>query len=87
MKYIEENNILNTLQSAFRANHSCESTLNYALNDWNKSIEGGFFVITVFLDLKRAFETVDRNRLIKKLSSMGINGNELKWFKSYLEKR
>lgn len=41
----------------------------------------------LFLDLKRAFETVDRNRLIKKLSSMGINGNELKWFESYLEKR
>lgn len=87
MQFIEDENILNKFQSAFREKHSCETTINYALTDWNESIEEGYIVITVFLDLKRAFETVDRNRLLKKLSLMGINGNELKWFKSYLEGR
>lgn len=41
----------------------------------------------IFLDLKRAFETVDRERMIMKLNSMGIHGNELKWFKNYLSNR
>lgn len=44
-------------------------------------------VICVFVDLKRAFETVDRTRLLRKLRAIGINGTELKWFKSYLSNR
>lgn len=41
-------------------------------------------VIAVFLDLQRAFETVDRSILIKKLECYGIHDVELKWFQSYL---
>jgi len=41
----------------------------------------------VFLDLRRAFELVDRNILLKKLEWYGIKGVVLSWFKSYLENR
>lgn len=41
----------------------------------------------VFLDLKRAFEIVDRNILIHKLERYGIKGTVLNWFKTYLEDR
>lgn len=49
--------------------------------------EKGKIIVAVFLDLKRAFETIDRKRLLKKLEIMGIRGSELKWLKSYLSQR
>lgn len=41
----------------------------------------------IFLDFKRAFETIDRNRLIKKLYNYGIRDKVLEWFRSYLDNR
>jgi hypothetical protein len=43
--------------------------------------------LSVFLDLKRAFETIDRDVLLKKLELYGIKNNKLKWFQSYLNGR
>ena len=41
----------------------------------------------VFLDLKKAFDTVDHNILISNLSAYGIRGTSIEWFKSYLSER
>lgn len=81
--HLEINCVLNECQSGFRPKHSCES----AFNQWKKEIEQGNKIIVVFLDLKRAFETVDRKILVKKLENYGITGVVLKWFKSYLSDR
>lgn len=61
-EYVEENNILNIHQSAFRKGHSCETTLNSSIHSWARDMENGFIVLVIFLDLKRAFETVDMER-------------------------
>ena len=45
------------------------------------------FVIGVFLDLKKAFDTVSHDILLKKLKKLGISNTELKWFHSYLSNR
>lgn len=86
-KYVEENNILNSHQSAFRKGHSCETTLNSCIHNWAKDIENGYVIIVIFLDLRRAFETVNRKRMLYKLKKMGITENELKWFENYLKHR
>lgn len=44
-------------------------------------------IIAVFLDLQRAFETVDRDILLQKIESYGVREVELLWFKSYLSGR
>ena len=44
-------------------------------------------MMTIFIDFKRAFETVDREILLKKLYMYGVTHIELKWFKSYLQNR
>lgn len=87
VEYIETNMLLSQYQSAFRSNHSCESTINYVINDWKTTLEDGLYVVAVFLDLKRAFETVDRAQMTLKLHEIGVRGVELKWFESYLDSR
>ena len=86
-EYIEENNILIEEQSGFRSNHSCETTLNLVLSEWKNNLNDKMNIVATFLDLKRAFETVDRNILMAKLRKMGINDKEDKWMTSYLSDR
>lgn len=85
--YIDDNHLLYDKQSAYRAEHSCETALNLVLNEWLEKREQKHKIVAVFLDLSRAFETVDREILIDVLNYNGITGTVLKWFKSWLEDR
>lgn len=87
INYLEENNIIISMQSGFRGAHSCESALQCILDDWVKEIDVDNIIVVVFLDFKRAFETVDRGLLLSKLENIGISGTVLKWFSSYLNAR
>lgn len=64
-EYVENKKIVIEKQSEFRKNHSCESALNLILINWKEQIEEGNMIVAIFLDLKRAFETIDRKRLQK----------------------
>lgn len=85
--YVDRTRMLIEEQSGFRKHHSCETALNLLLLKWKQYIERGKIVLSVFVDLKRAFETIDRAKLIGALHRMGIRGTVLKWFSSYLENR
>ena len=80
--YLCSKNILSDSQSGFRSNHFTTTTLlevqDYILNNMDK----GFATGVIFLDLKKAFDTVNHDILINKLASYGIKDNELDWFKS-----
>lgn len=56
------------------------------INRW-KNIKSNKKIIAIFLDFKRAFETIDREILLDKLNKYGIRDTELKWFKSFLSNR
>lgn len=85
--YVESNNILSKFQSGYRSGYSCESALNLVLNKWKESTDNGEYVLACYLDLKRAFETIDRRILLTKLHQIGVGEISLKWFSSYLENR
>lgn len=87
MEYINSNDILIHQQSGFRKNHSCETALNLVVADWTTKLEDKKKIVAVFIDLKRAFETIDRKILLEKLHSFGVRAAELNWFKDYLNNR
>ena len=74
-------------QSGFRPKHSTETAVLNALNRWFLNIDQGKYNLVVFLDLRKAFDTVNHDILLKKLEHYGVHGTELKWFTSYLRDR
>ena len=82
--FLTDNKLLSTSQSGFRSLHSTVTALLEATNDWAYNIDHGNVNAVVFLDLKKAFDTVDHAILLSKLNAYGI-GSE--WFKSYLSDR
>lgn len=87
INYFNKHNILYEYQSAYRSNYSCESALNLFISNWKAANENGEIVIAVFLDLKRAFETISREIMATKMANIGITGNGLSWFISYMSNR
>lgn len=64
-----------------------KTSLNQVIYDWKESVNNEQAINVVFLDLKRAFETVDRQKMLSKLESYGIKNTELKLFENYLNDR
>ena len=84
---MNENEILNDKQFGFRAGHSTEYAILELINQVSNAFDNKNFVLRVFIDLSKAFDTADHNILLEKLSRYGVTGNNLKWFHSYLSNR
>ena len=79
-------NLADSHQSACRAAHSTESALIKVKNDIMLSIDGKKAGLLVLLDLSAAFDTIDHNILVFRLSKrIGVSGTALDWSQSYLE--
>lgn len=87
MKYLEKYNILSPHQYGFRKNKTTEEALIDVKSRIIENIENKMFTLGVFLDLRKAFDSVDHNILLLKLSRYGIRGIVSDLFKSYLSSR
>lgn len=64
--FVNKNEILVDEQAGFRETFSTETALQLLLEIWKNALDNGKVIVVVFLDLKRAFATIDRETLIKK---------------------
>ena len=86
-RYLISNKVLTPNQSAFRKMHSTIASLINGTDYWYEYMDNRQLNLAIFLDLKKAFDTVDHTILIKKLNALGMRGNSRAWFTSFLSNR
>ena len=87
ISFIEKHNILYKNQFGFRSKHSTIQAILSTIDKVQGAIEDGKYSCGIFLDLSKAFDTVNHNILLQKLEHYGIRGIVNEWFKSYLKNR
>ena len=85
--YLQVNNILYRYQFGFRRNHSTTAALIEVLDNIYQNLDNHNKVLGIYLDLSKAFDTVDHEILLYKLYNYGVRGRAYDWFKSYLTNR
>ena len=85
--YLHQNNLLSKYQSGFRPMHSTLTALIDITDNWYFNIDNGLTNAILFIDLKKAFDTIDHEILLSKLELYGFNGASLNLFRDYLSDR
>ena len=78
---------MTSCQFGFRKGHSTSHALNYSINHIQEALKKKKHVLGIFIDLSKAFDTIDHETLLQKLNHYGIRGNANMLLKSYLSNR
>ena len=87
MSYLNKYSLIHETQSGFRPKHSCQTALVKLIDKWMSCIDQGDVIGSLFIDFRKAFDLVNHEILLQKLSKYKICNTSLSWFKSYLESR
>ena len=85
--YLSNASILSKCQFGFRRYHSTTTALLDSTNQWYSNMDKGLLNIVAFLDLKKAFDTIDHEILIEKLNMYGVKRHSLGLLESYITNR
>ena len=87
MKYLENQHILVDEQGGFQPNHSTILTTSYLTDYIFSAMNNNQITHTVFIDFKKAVDTINHKILLNKLKRLGFHQNAIKWFQNYLTNR
>ena len=87
MYYLNNNDLLYKHQYGFRGKHGTSHPLIHFTNNVSNALNNNKFNLAIFIDLKKAFDTVNFDILLNKLNKYGIKNTENNWFKNYLTNR
>ena len=85
--FIDSNDILYKKQFGFRPGYSTADAVVEFVDQCASALDNKMYFIAIFLDLSKAFDTVNKNILLGKLNRMGFRGKTEEWFRSYLSDR
>ena len=85
--FLEENKIFYKYQFGFRPKHSTVQAVTEIVDNIIDEMKNGQLVAGIYMDLSKAFDTVDHEILLHKCEHNGIRGQALQWLKSYLSNR
>ena len=86
-KHLSNSKILYPKQFGFQKSHSTDHALLQLADQIYEPFELNEYITGVFIDLSKAFDTVDHNIMLKKLENYGISGTHDQWFRNYLSNR
>ena len=85
--YLEKHEMIYKLQFGFREKHSTNHAILSIIEKIQNAMENDQLAIGIFIDLQKAFDTVNHEILLDKLKYYGVKGTSNDWFKSYLSNR
>ena len=85
--FLVKHNLLYDYQFGFLPGRSTSQAILHFVNQVTEAFEKNQYVSGIFLDLSKAFDTLDHNILLNKLEHYGVRGIPLDWFKSYMNNR
>ena len=86
-RFLEIHKVLYSLQFGFQENHSIDHALVSLIEAVRNTLDNKRFGCGIFIDLQKAFDTVNHAILLSKLEHYGVRGCALEWFRSYQSDR
>lgn len=86
-QFLADKNILNNFQSGFRSGHSTITAATLVTNDIIGALDKKQHAAALFVDLSKAFDSVDHGLLLTKLRSVGLSEKAVAWFQNYFVDR
>ena len=85
--HLSDHNLGNSHQWAYKKGHSTELLLVKMVDDWRCALDKNLIVGIVFVDFRKAFDSIPHDVLLHKLQVVGVAGNLWSWIKDYLADR
>ena len=87
LKFFNQHNVLYKYQFGFRQNYNTSQALTILMDEISNAFNNNEIIVGIFLDFKKAFDTLDHNILKAKLTKYGVRGSAFEWICSYLKNR
>ena len=85
--FLDNHHTITDKQHGFVRGRSCLTNLLEVFEDWTRNLDEGYGVDVIYLDYRKAFDTVPHHRLLHKLQQLGFDENLMKWLHSFLTDR